>query len=489
MARHRASESGHRRGRVRRNAGPARATGLVAATVVAAGLVPAIGHADPLGGPRANNPGSPAGSPAGSPGARPGGSAIGARANGPVAGLAGTPSNANASINTDVSISTSTNADISTSSGSSPSGLDAIKQQVAALYQQAEASTEQYDATEERIARLQSAVASSGTRSAQLRARLAAATGILGRLAAEQYRDAGLTPSMALVFFTHPDSFLERAGMTDRMATVDQQRVVAVQRDQQALAALERESAGALDDLHAAELQLAAHRADIQAKLATARARLDALGAADRGTVTAALAGDDGYNGYGGYGGYGGHGGYGGYGAYGRYGGYGSGYVGAGAAPGSGSGSGSGSASGSASPGQAPPSLSSLLSAITDTAAAPPDVSRVVTAVETAYNELGKPYVWGATGPGEFDCSGLTQHVWAAAGVQLPRTSEEQAEAGQSVPVSAIRPGDLVVYYSGTHIGIYVGRGLVIHAPRPGSVVQFAPLNEMPIAKVVRPVS
>jgi cell wall-associated NlpC family hydrolase len=125
-----------------------------------------------------------------------------------------------------------------------------------------------------------------------------------------------------------------------------------------------------------------------------------------------------------------------------------------------------------------------------DALANPPDASRIVKAVETAYNELGKPYVWGATGPGEFDCSGLTQHVWASAGVQLPRTSQEQATVGQTVPVSSIRPGDLVVYFPGaTHIGIYVGHGLVIHAPRPGSVVQFTPLDSMPINKVVRPVS
>lgn len=359
-----------------------------------------------------------------------------------------------------------------------PDGLDAIKQQITALYQQAEASTQQYDATEERIARLQAAVASSSTRAAQLRDQLADATGSLGRLAAEQYRDAGVSPSMALVFSAHPDSYLERAGLTDRVAAVDQQRVVAVRRAQQALGALDHRSATELADLHAAEIQLAANRADIQSRLADARARLDSLNAAERADVTAALAsGDD------------------------------------------------GDGLGVTVPTSAP-SLSSLLSAITDAATAslgvgplgspgaagspgadgadgstagprvgadaiaPPDVSRIVKAVETAYNELGKPYVWGATGPGDFDCSGLTQHVWAAAGVQLPRTSQEQANAGRAVPVSDIRPGDLVVYFPGaTHIGLYVGHGLVIHAPRPGSFVQFAPLGSMPIDKVVRPVS
>jgi len=377
--------------RVRGRCGLVRATGLVCATAAAAGLVPAVGHADPLGVNAANGTGADA--------------------------------------------------------------PDVVKQQVAELYSQAEADTQEYDATEERIAKLQAAVAGSGARTAQLRSQLAAAAGSLGRLAAEQYRDAGVSPVMALAFSTHPDSYLERAGMTDWAAGLQQQRVQEVLAAQQDLNRLERDSAANLADLDTAQLQLAVHRADIEARLTAARDRLDSLGSADRNTVAAALA------------------------------------QGAG-----GAGDGLGVTIAAAAP-----SLSSLLTAITKSAAdiAPdspdaasgPDTGRAVQAVAAAYSELGKPYVWGATGPGQFDCSGLTQHVWAAAGVQLPRTSQEQAAAGPSVPVSAIRPGDLVVYFSGqTHIGIYVGQGLVIHAPRPGSVVQFARLDAMPINKVIRPV-
>ena len=116
------------------------------------------------------------------------------------------------------------------------------------------------------------------------------------------------------------------------------------------------------------------------------------------------------------------------------------------------------------------------------------DVPRAQKAIESAYSELGKPYIWGAVGPAGFDCSGLMQHVWSAAGVMLPRTSQEQADAGQTVSLSDIKPGDLVVYFSGrTHVGMYVGNGLIIHAPRPGSVVQFAAVNSMPINSVVQP--
>jgi cell wall-associated NlpC family hydrolase len=70
----------------------------------------------------------------------------------------------------------------------------------------------------------------------------------------------------------------------------------------------------------------------------------------------------------------------------------------------------------------------------------------------------------------------------------LPRTSEEQAGAGQTVSLSGIEPGDLVVYFAGrTHVGMYVGNGLIIHAPRPGSAVQFASVTSMPINTIVRP--
>jgi cell wall-associated NlpC family hydrolase len=331
--------------------------------------------------------------------------------------------------------------------GGGADGPEAIARQMAVLYRQAEADTQEYDAAEERIARLQAAVADSGRRSGQLRDQLAAATGSLGRLAAEQYRDAGLSPSMALVLWAHPDSYLERAGMTDRLAAVDQQRVRAALSARRALDALMTESAADLADLRAAQLQAAGHRADVEAGLVAARARLNALGSADRRSVAAALAR-----------------------------------------------TGDGDGTGAAVP-SPPRSLGALLSAIGTSAegatAAPDgaDTSRAVRAVVAAYAEIGKPYVWGAAGPDDFDCSGLTQHAWAAAGVRLPRTSQEQADAGTPVPVSAIRPGDLVVYFSGrTHIGIYVGRGVVIHAPHPGAVVQFAPLNSMPIDKIVRPV-
>ncbi|MGW7102930.1 NlpC/P60 family protein [Streptomyces sp. NPDC054838] len=116
------------------------------------------------------------------------------------------------------------------------------------------------------------------------------------------------------------------------------------------------------------------------------------------------------------------------------------------------------------------------------------DGSRAARAVAFAYGALGKPYVWGATGPGAFDCSGLTQAAWGAAGISLPRTTYTQINAGQRVSRDRLAPGDLVFFYSGvTHVGLYIGDGKMIHAPHPGAPVRIAPIDSMPWAGAARP--
>jgi cell wall-associated NlpC family hydrolase len=97
-------------------------------------------------------------------------------------------------------------------------------------------------------------------------------------------------------------------------------------------------------------------------------------------------------------------------------------------------------------------------------------------AVRFAYNQLGKPYSWGASGPGSYDCSGLTMASWGAAGVSLPHSSSAQYGSGRHVSQSEIQPGDLVFYGSPIHhVGIYIGGGNMIHAPHSGTVVSIDP--------------
>ncbi|MFF8830529.1 NlpC/P60 family protein [Streptomyces sp. NPDC015131] len=113
--------------------------------------------------------------------------------------------------------------------------------------------------------------------------------------------------------------------------------------------------------------------------------------------------------------------------------------------------------------------------------------ARAARAVAFAHGALGKPYVWGATGPSAYDCSGLTQAAWRAAGVSLPRTTYTQIDAGRRVSRSELAPGDLVFFYAGvSHVGLYIGDGRMIHAPRPGAPVRIAPIDEMPWAGATR---
>ncbi|WP_439381213.1 NlpC/P60 family protein [Amycolatopsis lexingtonensis] len=100
------------------------------------------------------------------------------------------------------------------------------------------------------------------------------------------------------------------------------------------------------------------------------------------------------------------------------------------------------------------------------------------TAVNAALSKLGSPYVWGATGPGSFDCSGLMLWAYAKAGITLPRNSAAQAQFGTPVPRDQLQPGDLVAYYSPvSHIGMYLGDGKMVHAPTSGDVVKISPLQ------------
>lgn len=110
-------------------------------------------------------------------------------------------------------------------------------------------------------------------------------------------------------------------------------------------------------------------------------------------------------------------------------------------------------------------------------------------AVQYAYQQLGKPYAWGAEGPESFDCSGLTSQAWASAGVVIPRVSQQQWKQLTHVPLDALRPGDLIIYFTGaTHVAIYVGDGMVIQSPRPGAYVKISPIAaNTPILGAVRP--
>ena len=117
-----------------------------------------------------------------------------------------------------------------------------------------------------------------------------------------------------------------------------------------------------------------------------------------------------------------------------------------------------------------------------------PASGRAGAAVSYAMSQVGDAYVYGASGPSAYDCSGLTMMAWAQAGVSLPHSSSGQMGSGASVSQSELQPGDLVFYYSPvSHVGMYIGNGMIVHAANPGDGVTTAPVNSMPYSGAVRP--
>ncbi|MFF7529703.1 C40 family peptidase [Streptomyces bobili] len=117
-----------------------------------------------------------------------------------------------------------------------------------------------------------------------------------------------------------------------------------------------------------------------------------------------------------------------------------------------------------------------------------PASGRAMAAFQAAQSKIGSPYVYGASGPSSFDCSGLTSWAFAQAGVSIPRISQDQANAGTRIySQSDLKVGDLVIFYGDLHhVGFYAGNGQVLHAPRSGTVVRYESINNMPFQFGVR---
>lgn len=300
-----------------------------------------------------------------------------------------------------------------------------VNAKVDRLYHDAEVATEKYNGAKERATANAKSVDALRDEAARRTARLNTSRHALGALATAQYRSGGLSPAVQLALSSDPDQYLQRAAFLDRAGDRQAGAVNGIRRQITAVAHIRARAEKELGSLAARQAELKKHRAAIRTKLADARRLLETLTDAQRADHERS--------------------------ADARHG---------GTAP-----TGRGIPRGSATA---------------------PD-ARAAQAVDFAYGAIGKPYVWGATGPSSFDCSGLTQAAWRSAGVSLPRTTYTQINAGQRVSRSELAPGDLVFFYSGiSHVGLYVGGGRMIHAPRPGAPVRIAPIDQMPFAGATR---
>ncbi|MEV6199207.1 C40 family peptidase [Streptomyces sp. NPDC051771] len=321
-----------------------------------------------------------------------------------------------------------------------------VRTEVDRLYQEAEVATERYNGAKERADAARVSYDRLRDEAARRTERLNTARHSLGAVAAAQYRSGGLDPAVQLALTSNPDDYLERAALVQKAGDRQAATITAVRREIAGLAQLRAESTDRLAALRGHEAELRRQKATVLDKLAAARRLLARLTAEERARYEAAVAART-----------------------------------TPAASGGGATARADRSSGdrttAASAGTTPAAAS----------ASAPATGRASAALSFARAQLGKPYVWGATGPSAYDCSGLTQAAWRAAGVSLPRTTYTQINAGRRVSRSELAPGDLVFFYSGiSHVGLYIGGGQMIHAPRPGAPVRIAPIDEMPFAGATR---
>ncbi|MET9734717.1 NlpC/P60 family protein [Streptomyces sp. NPDC006458] len=309
-----------------------------------------------------------------------------------------------------------------------------VKARVDKLYQEAEVATEKYNGAKEKADTAEQRLKELRDEAAREEDRLNAARDALGSIAAAQYRQGGLDPALRLALSDDPDTFLDHAAFAERAG--DRQSA-AVHRVREQLREIEQLRGAAriqLTSLKSRQAELKRHRTTVTGKLETARRLLSQLTAEERGRLSA-----------------------------------------------------TGTATDPARASRDATTARDPLWAPGSAAAPAAPTSRASAAVSYAYSKLGSPYVWGATGPNAFDCSGLVLAAYRSAGIELPRTTYAQIGAGRRVSRSELQPGDLVFFYSAvSHVGIYVGNGQMIHAPNPSAPVRVAPIDEMPFAGATR---
>ncbi|MEW2080594.1 NlpC/P60 family protein [Streptomyces sp. NPDC005283] len=338
--------------------------------------------------------------------------------------------------------------------------VEEVQKKVDDLYRQAGTATEKYNKAKESTDEKRREVDQLLDDAAKRTDKLNESRRTLGNYAAAQYRTGAVTPTAALLLADSPQAYFDQTQLMDRM-TDRQRTVIDDYETQRAAAAKQRaEATKSLESLTDSQQALRTSKREVQAKLSEARSLLSKLTAEEKARLAAierekeeaarrkaeAKAKEE---------------------AQAR--------ADAEAErkrqeqeqPGTGTGAGTGTGSGT---------VDSRYAAKADKV------------LSFARSQLGKPYVWGATGPSSYDCSGLTQAAWKAAGVDLPRTTWDQVKVGTRVATKDLLPGDLVFFYDDiSHVGIYIGDGKMIHAPKPGANVREESIYYMPIYGSVRP--
>ncbi|WP_078891311.1 C40 family peptidase [Streptomyces sp. NRRL S-350] len=306
--------------------------------------------------------------------------------------------------------------------------LGPLLDQLHTLYQSAEAATEQYNGTVARIAEQQASLADLQGRSERQQKQVDAGTDIASQLAAAQYRNGAASAYAELLLSKDPYEAVTIAELLAAASRSQSEFLDRLKSDRDALDALKKQTEDVLKSTQELVAQQDAAKAKAAADLASVEQMVASLTGAQRTELEQLekAKADEAQLAF--------------------------------------------LATGALGKGERTPSLQGRA------------------AVAFALAQLGKPYLWGGTGPGSYDCSGLTSQAWLHAGKPIPRTSQEQWAQLPHVALNQLRPGDLVIYFQdASHVGMYIGGGLIVQAPRPGAFIKVSPVGSMPILGAVRP--
>jgi cell wall-associated NlpC family hydrolase len=308
--------------------------------------------------------------------------------------------------------------------------LSTLLTQLQTYYQQAETATDAYDKAKETADQQRTTAQQADRQLAAQRTAVAASRARLGLMAAQMYRDGGVSPYLSLLTGQTPQDFFGQRHVLGQLADRQRTEVARLAGGEARLKKLNAQAQQALDTAEHAQTEAGTKKKDVQGHLQQVEKTLAGLTGVQIAALQALEQKDT---------------------------------------------------------DQAQQSLMDSKALGDDPALRAPSLAGD-RAIGYAFDQLGKAYVWGAQGPDTFDCSGLTSQAWAHAGTAIPRTSQEQWAKLPHVPLELLRPGDLVIYFKGaTHVALYIGDGLVIQAPRPGSYVKVSPIAANPILGAVRP--
>jgi cell wall-associated NlpC family hydrolase len=321
-----------------------------------------------------------------------------------------------------------------------------VQAKVDSLMHQAEVATDHYNGAKEQTDQQNAKVDKLLAQVAKKTQTLNDSRTLLGQYAAAQYRDGGDLTTTRYLMSTSPQDLVDQAHLTDVLGR-RQQSAVESYRVQQAAATQQRiEAAKSLATLTSQQGKLRTAKQDVRSKLSAAQKLLNSLNAQEKKRLAELAAKQE---------------------------------------------AAAKQKAAVLAQQEKAKAAAAVKAAAAKGAAAPATAvnsSVADQAIAFARKQLGKPYVWGATGPSSYDCSGLTQAAYKAAGISLPRTTYDQVDVGTRVSEADLQPGDLIFFYSDvSHVGLYIGNGEMIHAPHTGTVVKIAPITEMPFYGAVRP--